>query len=120
MPMKVCDDDRRRQPLLRQVRQRIGEDSELGLLRWGRYPPVPLLGPLPEHPVGERRELAAEVAQVELPSAPPGVVCCHLVGDVQILPAGMQVERQASCAREPLRLIPHVLDEELAAEEVDP
>jgi hypothetical protein len=30
------------------------------------------------------------------------------------------LERQAACARVPLCLVPHVLDEELAAEEVDP
>src|SRR6185503_14010192 len=89
-------------------------------MRWGRYPPVPLLWPLPEHLVGERREPVAEVAQVKPPSGPPGVVRRHPVGDVQILPGWAQVEHQTTSAGEPLPLAPHVLDVELAAEQMDP
>jgi len=111
--MKVHDDSSRRQPLPRQEHQRVGEDLEPGLMRWGRYPLVPLRWSLPEHPVGERREPVAEVAQVEPPSSPPGVVRRHLVGDVQVLPAWAQMEHQAAGAREPLQLALHVLNEEL-------
>ena len=102
------------------MHQRLGEDLEPGLMRWGRHPPIPLRGPLPKHLVGERRELVAKVAQVEPPSSPPGDVRRHLVGDVQVLPAWEQMEHQATRAREPLRLAPHVLDEDLTAEQVDP
>ena len=55
LPVEVCDDGRR-QPLPRQMRQRVGEDFELVLLCWGRHPPIPLRWSLPEHPVGECRE----------------------------------------------------------------
>ena len=53
-------------------------------MRWGRYPPVPLLRPLPEHLVGEHREPVVEVAQVKPPSGPPDVISGHLAGDVQV------------------------------------
>ena len=55
LPVKVRDDGCRRQPLPRQVPQRLGEHFELGLMLGGLYPPVPLLRPLPEHLIGERR-----------------------------------------------------------------
>ena len=73
LPVEVRDDGRCRQPLLRQTHQRVGEALELGLLRWGRHPPIPLRRSLPEHPVGERRERAPVVPKVEPPSTPPGV-----------------------------------------------
>ena len=116
LPMKVCDDGCRRQPLPHQVPQRVGEHLEPGLMRWGRYPPVPLIRPLPEHLVGERREPVAEVAQVKPPSGSPGVIGGHLAGDVQVRPVPVHMEHEAAGASVPLWLAPHVLDEELAAE----
>src|SRR6185436_15930070 len=96
------------------------EALELVLLRGGRHPPIPLPWSLPEHPVGERRERATVVPKVEPPSAPPGVVCRHLAVDVEVPPGVTHMERQAAGAREPPRLAPPALDEEFAAEQVDP
>ena len=118
--MEVRDDGRCRQPLPRQVRQRVGEDFELVLLRLGQHPPIPLRWSLPEHPVGERRECATVVPKVEPPSTPPGVVRRHLARDVEVPPGRADVERQAAGAREPPRLAPRVLDEEFTAEQMDP
>jgi len=61
--VEVCDDGNRRKPLPRQVHQRLGEDLEPGLVRWGRHPPVPLGWSLPKHLIGEGRELVAKVAR---------------------------------------------------------
>src|SRR6185503_9452267 len=87
---------------------------------WGRHPPVPLRRSLPENSVGERRERATVVPKVEPPSAPPGIVRRHLARDVEVLPGVAHVERQATSSREPPRLAPRALDEEFAAEQVDP
>src|SRR6185437_6148674 len=79
---------------------------ELGLLRWGRHPPVPLRWSLPEHPVGECRKCAAVVPKIEPPSAPHGVVCRHLAVNVEAPPGVTHMERQAAGAREPPWLAP--------------
>src|SRR6185295_10395377 len=92
---------------------------EPGLLRWGRHPPVPLRRSLPENFVSKHRERAPVVPKVEPHSAPPGVVCRHLAWDVKIPPGRADVERQATGARVPPRLVPCVLDEEFAAEQMD-
>ena len=86
----------------------------------GATPPIPLHRSLPEDPVGERRERATVVPRVEPPSAPPGVVRRHPALDVEVPPGVAHVEGQAAGAREPPRLAPPALDEELAAEQMDP
>src|SRR6185437_15938438 len=60
------------------------------------------------------------VPKVEPPPAPPSVVRRHLAVDVEVPPRVAHVEGQAAGAREPPRLAPPALDEELAAEQMDP
>ena len=78
LPVEIRDDGSRRQPSSIQALQRVGEALELGLLRRGRHPPVPLRRTLPKNFVSKHRERATEVSKVEPPSAPPGIVRRHL------------------------------------------
>ena len=62
----------------------------------------------------------AVVPKVEPPSTPSGVVRRHLARDVEVLPVRAHVQRQATGTHELLRLTSRVLDEEFAAEQMDP
>ena len=77
---------------------------------------IPLRRALPKDFVSKRRERATEVSKVKPPPAQPGVVGRHLACNVKIPPGRVDVERQATGARVPPRLVPRVLDEEFTAE----
>ena len=81
---------------------------------------IPLRRALPKDFVSKRRERSVEVSKVKPPSAPPRVVGRHLACDVNVPPGRADVERQATGARVPPRLVPRVLNEEFAAGQMDP